>query len=77
MLFSLYHEYIVIAVSHERNLVWAQKDEQYTGVSRIVGAAGDPNLWVTNRTASTRYITAPNSRWHFVAVGEKKSLSYA
>ncbi len=47
-------------VSHERNLMWSQQDHNAEGLSRIVGVSGDPIKWVANRTASTRYITAPN-----------------
>ena len=41
-------------------MIWSQHDESDGGLSRIVGVSGDPTVWVANRTASTRYITAPN-----------------
>ena len=59
---------ICFSVSHEKNLIWAQKDINFSGVARIVGVNGDPNNWVVNRTATTRYIRAPNNHWHFVAL---------
>ncbi len=48
--------------------MWAQTDEDYSGVSRIVAIDGDPDRWVPNRTATTHYITAPNPVWRFVGL---------
>ncbi len=56
-------------MTHERNVVWAQKADGAEEVGRIVGVNGDPNEWVVNRTATTRYITAPNKSWMFMALG--------
>lgn len=55
-------------MKHERNLIWAQTDEDISGMSRIVAINGDPEQWVPNRTATTQYITAPNTRWRFVGL---------
>lgn len=57
----------IISVTHERNLIWAQKDE-VTGVARLVGVTGDPIFWVQNRTATTKYITSPKDNWKFKAL---------
>ena len=51
-------------MTHERNLIWAQKDAR-SNVARLVGVTGDPHSWVVNRTATTKYITAPNKHWRF------------
>lgn len=38
------------------------------GLARLVSVAGEPQKWVVNRTAVTRYITAPNPKWRFQAL---------
>lgn len=69
-----------LTVTHERTLVWTQKDSSKTAVARIVGVSGDPAHWVINRTATTRYITAPNPSWTFEALAmdfQRKTLYWS
>ena len=56
------------AVEHERSVIWAQKDTGVNGLARLVAVSGDPSVWVTNRSATTRFITAPNSKWRFTSL---------
>ncbi|XP_013405316.1 low-density lipoprotein receptor-related protein 4-like [Lingula anatina] len=63
---SLFCVSSVTSITHGQNLIWAQRSP--SGVARIVGIPGDPADWVESKKASTRYITAPNKDWHFVAL---------
>ena len=58
---------MLFTVSHELNLVWAQRDEQ-SKISRLVGVSGDPNIWIPTHVASSKYITAPGNTWKFLAL---------
>ena len=79
---SLYYivECLLPSVQHGRNLIWAQNGVTKSGVSRIVSIDGDPDRWVPNRTATTRYITAPANDWLFTGLAfnfQKQNLYWS